>query len=442
MIENLMFILLWFILPFLWLHMMKASGLNMLKLSIPSFVIAAILFFNYIGLPILYFELDSYRALFVTDKYVVRQVFFYTSITISLMVVGFMVAHKLFGSIELSDINLHCNKYKINRGLSRGDDSLNLGIVFFSFISLIVLYLYLQKVGRIALFESDFYSSARIRSLMTNAFSGKYHWYKVFMNDSLVFLTYVALANALITKRFFSTTLFITLFLSSLFVTAMTAEKAPLVFFLAGCFLVYISVVKKYIFSLKYVPIILVISLSILAFFYFRERIPLNRLIPDILSRAWTGQIQAAYHYLEYFSINDFLLGKSFPNPRLIFPFTPISLPAEIMNWARPDGLVEFTGVQGTMPTIFWGEMYGNFGILGVLIFPGFVGFGLYGLNKALCMLKMSPLIIGFFVWLLLHFKDLALTGLSSYFIDIYLFVIVIIFIILYLIINTRQKIL
>ena len=103
---------------------------------------------------------------------------------------------------------------------------------------------------------------------------------------------------------------------------------------------------------------------------------PINA-IASVFSRTFTGQIQPAYHYLEFFPMHhDFLWGRSFPNPRGILPFEPYRLTVEIMNWRFPD-LVK-RGVVGSMPTTFWGELYANFGTLGVITIPFFVGIVIY----------------------------------------------------------------
>jgi hypothetical protein len=149
--------------------------------------------------------------------------------------------------------------------------------------------------------------------------------------------------------------------------------------------------------------------------------------ISAVFSRLLTGQIQPAYHYLEYFREYDFLMGTTFPNPRGIFPFESFSLTVEIMHWVHPE--LDEKGVVGSMPTIFWGEMYANFGIFGILIPPFFVGFGLYWVNVIIFKLRHSPLVVALFVYMAMLFKDLAVTSLTSFILNIYMISIMAIFI-------------
>ncbi len=65
---DVLFLLLWFVIPFVWCFVLRLGGMRIMTLSLPSFVVAAILVFQYVGLPILYFSLDDYRAEYVTDQ--------------------------------------------------------------------------------------------------------------------------------------------------------------------------------------------------------------------------------------------------------------------------------------------------------------------------------------------------------------------------------------
>jgi hypothetical protein len=429
MFEDIGFMLLWIFFPIIWLFMLKLAGLSLLKLTIPSFTVTAMLVYQYIGLPALYFMLVEYRAQFASDKFLVMQLFFYTSITITLMIVGFMLARISFGSLKFSAWDIYGERRKVKTRVKRGFSKLNLGLIFFSVISFSVLTIYLSKVGSIALFEVG--EAGEVRSNMGNSFDGKYHWYKVFMNDMLVFLTFAAFANALINRTFLNKMLFLTLFLVALFVMTMATQKAPAIFLIIGCFLVYISVKNKRIIPLKKLFTLSIFLLLILVYFYqyFMSSPDVYSSLQSIFSRTLMGQIQAAYHYLEYFKNHDFLMGASFPNPMGIFPFEHFRLTVEIMNWVHPELSVK--GITGSMPTIFWGELFANFGILGILTAPLFVGFGLYWINIIVFNLKYSPYVIALFIWLVLHFDNLAISGLSDYLFDLYLVVVVTTFILL-----------
>jgi len=75
-------------------------------------------------------------------------------------------------------------------------------------------------------------------------------------------------------------------------------------------------------------------------------------------------------------------------------------------------------GIVGSMPTFFWGEMYANFGYVGVVIPPVFIGILTYWFNVQLFRLSPSPIPIAFFLWFVMHYKDLAITSLSGFIVD------------------------
>jgi F0F1-type ATP synthase membrane subunit a len=64
--------------------------------------------------------------------------------------------------------------------------------------------------------------------------------------------------------------------------------------------------------------------------------------------------------------------------------------------------------------------MYANFGIVGILIVPFILGYGLYWLNAIILRLQPTPLSIALIVWVMMHFKALSVTGASGFLLDTY----------------------
>ena len=93
-------------------------------------------------------------------------------------------------------------------------------------------------------------------------------------------------------------------------------------------------------------------------------------------------------------------------------------------NIVNPDD--EVRGVIGSMPTFFWGEMYANFGYLGILIPPFFIGYTVYAFNTLIFRLPMSPLMLAIFVSVIDYIKKISGTGLGDYILNIQGIIIVI----------------
>jgi hypothetical protein len=64
------------------------------------------------------------------------------------------------------------------------------------------------------------------------------------------------------------------------------------------------------------------------------------------------------------------------------------------------------------------------FGYYGVIFPPFFIGFFLYGLNVFLLRLPKTPILLSFYIWIILHYKTLAESSLSSFNIAIVLFIV------------------
>lgn len=398
--------------------MLKCSGLSLLKISLPSIIIVFFYLNQYIGIPILYFQLDDLRLSDgVDNKYIVLEVFVYTSFTITLMIVGFLLGRKIFGPINnpsLVDIQPMGKNAVFGTG------------VLFLFCCA-VLYFYLSKIGfeNIAIIKvltSDRSGLGALRSAMTNSFDGKYHWYHLFMNKLLIFTALIFFSQMLIHPSVRYKFYFCLVFLVTTFSMIMSIQKGPMAIFLIGLLFVFLlsrrSGIMPIMTMFKF-SIMLLGGLIIFYIVFMGSNTPTEALI-RLLSRIFTGGLQPAYHYLEFFPENqDFLLGRSLPNPGGLLPFESYALTTEILEW-RNQGISE-QGVVGSMPAVYWGEMYANFGLIGIIIPPFFVGFLLYGLNGLLMKLRANPLSVALFVWMIMHYKDLSSTSLSGYMFDLYL---------------------
>ncbi len=156
----------------------------------------------------------------------------------------------------------------------------------------------------------------------------------------------------------------------------------------------------------------------------------ISQVVYSVISRTLGGQIQVAYYYLEYFpSYHPFLNGLSFPNPAGLLPFTNFPLTQQVHSWVHPE--LARIDIIGSMPTIFWGELYANFGFLGIIIITPLIGIILYIMNWYFESKKNTVLGLSLFIFLIFHYKNLALSSLSNYIFDLNLILIFIFSIVL-----------
>lgn len=394
---------------------MKKAGMPLFTVTIPTVTVLSMFVIAYTGTIILYFGWDEYRYYSgVQDKIIMLRVTIFTMISITGLVIGFIFSKFVlgFGCIKTTKINIR--SLKIN-------ESILLFILFA--ICTLVLAVYISKIPKVAFLVAlsdvggDDVSVAR--SLMGNDFEGKYHRYSFFMRDLLSFVTFAFFGNWLLRKTKLTFIIFFISFITASFSSIMAVEKGPFVWLLISLFFTYIIICNRSILPLRKMLMLGACLVTVLVLFYIilMNAEDIVSTLLALFSRAFTGQIQPAYHYLEIFPAqHDFLWGRSFPNPGGILPFKSYALTVEVMNWAYPE--LAKIGAVGTMPTFFWGELYANFGLFGVLFSPIIVGIALYVITYYVSKLEGTPIQIALTVWLAMHYKNLALTGLSSFIFD------------------------
>ena len=197
-------------------------------------------------------------------------------------------------------------------------------------------------------------------------------------------------------------------------------EKGPALWYLISLILMYLIIKNDSRLKLKYLIGLGIFAPLLLGLIYvnFMNAPSFIKGIEYGFSRLTTGQIQGLYHYFTIFPDQvDFLYGRSFPNPGGLMPYEPYSLSKSVHNIIFP--YKSLKGVVGSMPTFYWGEMYANFGYLGVIFPPFFIGYLLYSLNILIFKLPMTPIMLSIYVYLISHYDGLATTSLSKFVIDI-----------------------
>jgi len=421
---DVLFVILFFTFPFLVFKYMNTIKHNIFTISVPVFLIISMFVYAYSGLLPLYFGWDEYRySMGVQDKALIFQVLIYSIVSIVGLLAGFTYAKVI---LKMNNFQ----KFDYIRQISRKEFLVLLGLMAFCFV---VLFIYLSKVPSIALFVALFEGASSdshlARSLMGNDFFGKYHWYSLILHDLFNIVTFALFSAFLLTKRKIVFLFFLISFLGSSFAAVMATEKGPFAEILIGLLLVYgLSLLKGKV-PIKATIILLVVLFSSLTAFYilFMGSADVYSAFVSIFSRALAGSIQPAYHYLEFFPYHqDFLMGRSFPNPGGILPIEPYRMTVEVMNWVNPND----KGIVGSMPTVFWAEAYANFGLFGVVLVPFIMGVVVYAVYYLVDKIENTPIKIGFFVWLMQHFKTLSVTGFSGFLVDFYLIMLTFIFII------------
>jgi hypothetical protein len=419
------FIFFWASLLVFFVLLSASAGVDFRRLSILSVVLVYILIFQYLGFPILYFRLDDYRAEFVTEDVLLLKTFALTSLSIVSILFGSILAKS---AVSRRGLLRDGARSQASRAPLSTAQAVILWLMGAGCVG--VLMLYVNRVGLtelaliVALDASSGGNVELARSKMSNDFGGGYFWYQLFMQQILLYLFLVFVATCFMFRT--GGRIGAVVFGASLaFALLMTGEKALIATLVIAIFLSYVFVWDQGKIPMRAAATIAAVVAIIIAMLYqaFSGSEGLLSSVQLVFSRTVTGALQPAYHYVEMFpNIHPYLFGKSLPNPGGVLPFEPFLLTEEVMNFADPASLSR--GVVGTMPTIFWGEMYANFGVFGVAASSLFVGFSLFCADAMLSRRLNDPLSIALMVWLMVHYSTLAFTSFSMFIIDIPLMVV------------------
>lgn len=411
---DILFWALFLLTPLSMFFLLKIAGEQVNQISMVNLVTIALFAFSVLGTLPLFYQLDAYYvAIGVTDKNLILSVLFFSFINIVFFLFGVIFVRSVFFLRPMPIISTQI------KGLNR---IRYLSLLMVLLLVVFVIYLYLTKINQIAIvvaFTEGTEAAAIARSNMGNNFSGRYHWYSLVMHGFSTIVTLTFYSIWLIKKSLVNFILFLAAFSISTFTAVMAIEKGPFVGLLMALFMAYYLVRRNGYVPKSHVLVLGITVVSILVgfFIYFIGSGSISQAISSLFSRAFAGSIEPAYHYLEYFpQHHDFLMGTSFPNPGGVMPYTPFRLTVEIMDWVAPH--LSAQGIVGSMPTVFWGEAYANFGYAGIPIVAFIMGVLVAILSYFVSKLELNPLTIAFTVWLIFHLKNLSITGFSGYLYD------------------------
>lgn len=417
---NFLFIGTFFLTPCIILLVMERVGFPILKVGLVQFTLLSFLIFGFVGTLPLYFGWDAYRyEMGVTDQYLVLQIMLMSASSIFLFLFGSLFVKSLLKAPGTP------NSFK-NLFIPPEERWLLLGLLLCSGL---VLYSYLSQVSSIAILVAFLDETSGIdgaRSVMGNDFSGKYHWYSLFMHDFASLATFACYSLYLKNKRRLNLVIFLSSLCLSSFASVMTAEKGPVIWLFIGLVVVRTIVIHGGRYQVRRILVPLLWLSFALAYLYMvlEGSGGIFNALSSIISRAFAGSIQPAYHYLEFFpKHHEFLLGRSFPNPGGLLPHDQYNLTQVIAAWVSPE--LTKAGIVGSAPTIFWAEAYANFSYSGVVVVSFILGALMYLADYLLRFLQDTPIKIGVYVWALLHYKNLSVTGFTDFILDTKIFLIV-----------------
>lgn len=414
--EDVFFLYLYILFPIIAYTIIRIARIDILRISIPSLFLLHYIAAAYAGILPLYFEWSDHAIGYgVVDRSLVLKLYFFSSATLILISLGFLVSSKLIGQDILKrDKNRQCNRIK-SRSLA-----IIIGLCVFS---ILVLLAYLKNLPGIPLFAAlrgnpDEAVLLRTTLTTTNAVSfGRIQYYKLFYLGVMSFLSLVLFAEALITKKRSTWGMVFITFLITTFGSMLEGAKGASF----GAFLPYVLtyfVVKNKRINVKFIlfvflPLAIILASVMLVYFLGTDSSSYRMLVLAVFDRLTLGNMVPSYHVLDMFRDQDLLLGRSIANPRGIFPYEQYMLDNEV--WLRIFPQPPGSDVIYTAPSVFWAELYANFGLFITLSAIPLIGILLNIIQMILDRLPAHPVKPALIVYFSMHFMNLAIKGVSSF---------------------------
>lgn len=399
--------------------LLRLAGEKPNNVSLVNITAVAIYVFSIVGVIPLYFGLDTYHVdyLGVTDQALILKLLVVSSVNLMAFLMGVVYVRRVLFIIPL--------KIK-SRVIHDLNQPTVVALKILLIVCVVVLGMYLSKSSGIALFEAirgDASAATLARSEMTSGFDGRYFLYALFFQEIGLFLLLVAYSRYLAFGR--GRAFFITMLLFYITVAMVTAQKAPVAYMVIYLTLTFYTVRKNAVMPpVGIIKIGVVLLLLLGAVFYlFVGFDNIIDAINAVLMRAFAGSISPGYYYLQYYpEYQEFLLGRTVPNPFGIFGYTVSNYIVEVFDFIDPS--LSGMGIIGTAPIVFWGEVYANFGLLAIPFIAFIIGSILAVVAYFVSRLVLNPVTIGYSVWLISHFIILSVNGFSYYVYDVFFWVI------------------
>jgi len=236
-----LFITIWLLMLLFIFIAAYACSVSPFRITIPQIFIGLAVIMSFLGYPILFFQLDDYRkALGLTDHELIIK----ATVASGWSIIGAILIYGLLMFLSTKSGEDHARNPKFFRTTVLTGNKFKGTYRFFWSIILLIsfcgLLAYLSKVPNVALFEAFRGGNVALaRSLMTNDFSGDYHWYRLMFYDLSWLSSLAIFAGAVQWKSKRNLALFIVSFIFTSFCLLITAQKAPLIFYLGTLFLLY-----------------------------------------------------------------------------------------------------------------------------------------------------------------------------------------------------------
>ena len=300
------------------------------------------------------------------------------------------------------------NKYTLSSlepFLSKNDSYLKFSLYLLSILSIFSALYVVVNIGFIPQLKIPHLNSEAdvltVRTMINRNFNGIYQIKSIFFEQMIPLLSFISFAYWKMTRKKSDQIWFIIMLLATLFVLTFTLSKSPLVLYLISFSIFYIYL-NGYILW-KYLIAVFMGSFLLLLFMFIliiQDR-DLSLLLQHLLDRIFFHQISGTFLMLEIFPSQIEHIGftsLSKPLSNLFFGMHSELSTRLAMEYAFPIATEE--GRMNLLSTLFIGEAWANFGLLGVILAPIYIGLILSIFYYALLLSRKTPLLVSLLAYM------------------------------------------
>lgn len=411
--------------------------------TISSFFMLFYLVYVVIGavsLNVFYFEYE-YNLYLYERKDLLFNIWKYSISGLILIPIGMYMSNCIFKY----NSKIRYNSF-LNKNISYKYENKLLIITIISMcISIIILYIYMNKISYIPIFEvfqnlsSD--ELAKLRSDAGNGFEGKVYRYMLIVKTIPAVFLLISFFNKAVNKQWMY--LFIFILIYNIFVNIIDLNKGPVINILLTLLIAHFFLIGKI--NWKQLSSFILVSFLLITIMYVMFMgLSTDGLLSTLLApfhRVFIGSISPFYWWQLYIEQYGLLEGLSLPNPRHFFDFEYIQISKVVMNFVHPE--LNSLGIVGSMPMVFWGDWFMNFGIIYIFISMLLFGFLIQSFDIFLIKLissKKTVVLLSIYLYSLFHFKSYSVTSYFGIMFDTNIVIPVLFFLMLNYILNKRGE--
>lgn len=285
---------------------------------------------------------------------------------------GFVLANKL-----LSKLNMKSNYDKFVKARLSGDTSFSFECIWVSIVIVYAVFV-VAKVGfipQVEFFGADAEAIAHFRGSMTHNFPASVHLKELIGVKISPILSYYFFAKVIRTRDLNSIFFFVLLAVLSCFYMTLNLNKSGLPFYFIGLIITYgivsIRISKKKVLITGAVGIFLLLG----SYAMTRKTSNLSSIISSIYSRIVYSQASGNYLSLYIFPKVHSHLGFTSISKFGKYLGLEYSEPASRIMMKEIDPVLVKSGKAGFQVSTFFAEAWANWGIVGLVLSPIYVGF-------------------------------------------------------------------